>query len=383
MPSNTESLKRSVNAYINNSSKSTGDGNYHATAKTVLTQWLTWCDTNGITTLDELSPDKIRQYVQHLNKRMRNDEITASTVHTYFNILRGCLSWCVTDSRLNSNPADSHKATDALPNNTQNPDSSQQFWTPTEIQEIISHVNKHAHDAIDTDALDALAPARNRALILTLTYSGARGAELFSSPTDTRKGRNGITWNRVNLDNGTIEVLGKSQNWEHAQLPDQATHALIQLYRIQNPASDDWSVFQTLHAPTLYNTARNALAEQNLPEHDIEEHITNAETPTSLLQELELSPPSISTEGARNIMKRICDDADISIDGEYLKPHGGRRGLGHILYSEQAELAQSALRHESVETTHQAYSDIVASETSDTVSNVLDDTLTSTEEPER
>lgn len=379
MPSNTNSLKNAVNAYINNSSKSTGDGTYHSTAKTVLNQWTNWCTKRGHTSLEDLSPNEIRRYVQHLNERMRDNEITASTVHTYFNIIRGCLSWCVTDSRLDSNPADSHEATDALPNDTQDPDSSQQFWTPTEIQEILSHVNSEAHTAIDSDGLDALAPARDRALVHTLVFSGARSAELFSSPSDSRKGRNGITWNRVDLNNGTIEVLGKSQNWEHAQLPDQAIHALTQLYRIQNPVDNEWPVFPTLHAPTLYNTARTALAEQGLPEHEIEERITNSETPTSLLEELEISPPSISTEGARSIMKRICETADINIDGEYLKPHGGRRGLGHILYQEKAELSQSALRHKSIETTHDAYSDIVASETSDTVSNVLDSSLNTTE----
>jgi integrase len=54
-------------------------------------------------------------------------------------------------------------------------------------------------------------------------------------------------------------------------------------------------------------------------------------------------------------MKRLCDDADVTIDGEYLKPHGGRRGLGSQLYAEDAELAQELLRHESIETTHESY----------------------------
>jgi integrase len=53
-------------------------------------------------------------------------------------------------------------------------------------------------------------------------------------------------------------------------------------------------------------------------------------------------------------MKRLCTDADITIDSEYLKPHGGRRGLGSQLYAEDAELAQELLRHESIETTHES-----------------------------
>ena len=33
--------------------------------------------------------------------------------------------------------------------------------------------------------------------------------------------------------------------------------------------------------------------------------------------------PSISTAGARNIMQRLCEEADLDIDSEYLKPHTG------------------------------------------------------------
>jgi hypothetical protein len=47
-------------------------------------------------------------------------------------------------------------------------------------------------------------------------------------------------------------------------------------------------------------------------------------------------------------MKRLCEAADIDIDGEYLKPHGGQRGLESDLYG------QELLRHESIETTHQS-----------------------------
>lgn len=72
-------------------------------------------------------------------------------------------------------------------------------------------------------------------------------------------------------------------------------------------------------------------------------------------------------------MQRLCEEADLEIDGEYLKPHGGRRGLGHELYSKgHAELAQTALRHSSIETTHEAYSDIQAKETAKKVDEILD-----------
>lgn len=78
-------------------------------------------------------------------------------------------------------------------------------------------------------------------------------------------------------------------------------------------------------------------------------------TSMEVLREHEVAPPALSKNGARSLMKRLCDAADIDIDGEYLKPHGGRRGLGSDLYAQDAELAQELLRHESIETTRESY----------------------------
>lgn len=50
------------------------------------------------------------------------------------------------------------------------------------------------------------------------------------------------------------------------------------------------------------------------------------------VQEYEVILPAISTEGARSVMKRLCDEADLVVEGEYLKPHGARRSLGDELY---------------------------------------------------
>lgn len=83
--------------------------------------------------------------------------------------------------------------------------------------------------------------------------------------------------------------------------------------------------------------------------------------------------PLISTAGARNLMQRLCEAAGLEINGEYLKPHGRRRGLSHELYAKgHAELAQNALRHSSIETTHEAYSNIQAQETTEEVDEVPD-----------
>lgn len=91
-----------------------------------------------------------------------------------------------------------------------------------------------------------------------------------------------------------------------------------------------------------------------------------------VLRDYGIVPPALTTNGARNVMKRLCERAGLEIDGEYLKPHGARRGLGHELYANgHAELAQSALRHASIETTHESYSDIQAAETAQRVDDLL------------
>jgi integrase len=61
----------------------------------------------------------------------------------------------------------------------------------------------------------------------------------------------------------------------------------------------------------------------------------------------------------------------LEVDGEYLKPHGGRRGLGHELYGEQAELAQEMLRHKDIGTTHESYREVRAADRKQQAENVL------------
>ena len=72
-------------------------------------------------------------------------------------------------------------------------------------------------------------------------------------------------------------------------------------------------------------------------------------------------------------MHRVCEAAEIVLDGEhdYLTPHGGRRGAGDVLYREDPVLAQTALRHRSIETTKDSYSYIEAGETASRAGDVF------------
>ncbi len=79
----------------------------------------------------------------------------------------------------------------------------------------------------------------------------------------------------------------------------------------------------------------------------------------------------ITKEAGRQILKQLTEEAGIDVDGGYLKPHGARRALGAELYEKgHSELAQSALRHKSIETTHAAYSDIQAEDIAKSIDEV-------------
>lgn len=77
-------------------------------------------------------------------------------------------------------------------------------------------------------------------------------------------------------------------------------------------------------------------------------------------------------KGARNLMQRLCTEADVDIEGRLPETARPRRGLGHELYSKgHAEFAQSALRHSLIEPTHESYSDIQATETAKRMDELL------------
>ncbi|MFC4440321.1 MULTISPECIES: hypothetical protein [Natrialbaceae] len=72
-------------------------------------------------------------------------------------------------------------------------------------------------------------------------------------------------------------------------------------------------------------------------------------------------------------MKRLCEDADLDVDGEYLKPHGARRGVGEAIYREHgAAAAQRVLRHADPRTTSQMYAHIEASELAEETAEVFE-----------
>ncbi|AHG01471.1 hypothetical protein HALLA_03520 (plasmid) [Halostagnicola larsenii XH-48] len=325
----------------------------------------TYLEANGVERVDEIDIACCRDWGMELRTRTARDEIAASTAHNYYMYTRAFLSFCVRDQLLETNPAATDAAREFLPEDTGKRD--RQFWDENMREAILSFVHTRVDRAYDEDDIDLERAYRDRALVTLLALAGLRGAEAFADPHDDR--RDGLTWEDVELqdDHGRVTVLGKSRQYERVGLPSRAKDALERYRTVLEPPTADWPVFPTGHYPSK----RRAL-EAEFSSDRVDTLLTDR-TIDEALREFEVPPPSISKNGARNLMQRLCDEANLEIDGEYLKPHGGRRGLGHELYaSGNSELAQSALRHKSIETTHEAYSDIQPEDVAEQIDDVME-----------
>jgi integrase len=249
-------------------------------------------------------------------------------------------------------------------------DHDRQFWSAEARDALLRFVNERAHAALDESAGDREQTFRDRAVVTMLALTGARGAELFNDPRDDH--RNGLRWADIDLDYGITRVFGKTREQQPVPLTDRVVESLERHRTVLDPPTEDWPVFPTRHHPSLAQAAENGIREQGWADNAVESALDDASA-MSLLREYEIAPPALSKNGARTVMKRLCESADVEIDGEYLKPHGGRRGLGSDLYAQDAELAQETLRHESIETTHESYREQNVIERRKRLEQVLDE----------
>ena len=364
----SDPLARAIDTYLRfKSTDGDGGGYYVNSARPVLRQFHDWAAERDYTDLKDLGdeqsgPTVMRQYAKHLSRRVSAGSLSAASAGTYWNVISGFMSDARDDGHLRINPCLRKRAKDPLPEDTA--DREQQFWDDDARGAILRFVDREAASAIEERGSDAGTPIRNRALVYALAYTGVRGAEILRSSKDAREGRQGLRWKNVDLEAGTIRVLRKTQRWEATPLPRQAVPAVERWQTVLNPPTEEWPVFPTEHAPSLYRTARTVVGDDaDLSDVDV----------SVLLRRHEVPPPSITVSAGRSLMKRLCDDAGIDIDGEYLKLHGARRGIGHKLFQVDRGQAQDLLGHQNPETTKQAYARSVAEERSERVSDLLDE----------
>jgi len=152
-------------------------------------------------------------------------------------------------------------------------------------------------------------------------------------------------------------VFGKSQSWERTPLPTKCSGSLRELKKELEPPSAEWPVFTTGHRPSLYGIARDVIGDQ----YDRSLAEVGGDI-WDLLRTARIQPPALTTGGARKVMQRLTEQADIQMKDGYLKLHGGRRGLGDLLYRQDRGHAQDILRHKDLATTQSAYQHIDAEE---------------------
>jgi integrase len=364
-------LQRSIDNYLR-----TRTDSYAHSARSELQRWLGWLDDRGhdVDALQEEGDRIMRRYAQRLAQRVDAGGLAASTATTYWGYLSGFLSYAVRDGLLDRNPALAERATEELPDDSSER-TAQQFWSDAQRQQIVRYTRDRAYGAVDEQGYDALVERRDHALVAVLAYTGVRGAEVLRHPDDDRDGRDGLRWGDVDLERGVMQVLGKSQRREPALLPDRAADPLRQWRRVQRPASEDWPVFPTDHAPSKYGALRDAVGD-DLVDDFLEDPLGEREgTVDDLLREHDVAPPALTTEGARSLMRQLTDAAGIDVDHDagYLTLHGARRGLGDTIYRRDRGQAQDVLRHQSLSTTRDAYQHVDAEEQADQLSDLLED----------
>ena len=309
-------------------------GNYRANNRLVLDAFKNYLENQReVTSLEDLEVIDCRRYAQWLRERVNDDEdpLSAASAHAngpYFTIVRAFLGWCVDDERIESNPARPNRVKEALPEH--HGDHDRQFWSTDAREALLDFVGGRAHAVLDESADDRERAFRDRALVTMLALTGARGAELFADPRDEH--RNGLRWDDIDLGRGIAVVFGKTRERQLIPLTDRVVESLERYRTVLSPADEDWPVFPTRHHPSLAKAAEGGLEGRGWNTDDIEATLKST-TSMEILREHEITPPALSKNGARSLMNRLCEAADVDIDGEYLKPHGGRRGLGSDLYA--------------------------------------------------
>jgi len=347
-------------------------GTYRRDAKRELDRFLTFLEDErprSPTTFEELTIRDIRQYARHL----ATQDWAESTIQNYYAHISAFCGWAVREGYLEENPALKSRAKEPLPEGDGRKTERQQAWSPEQRTALLEYVDEQAHEAIDEvgeNHYKAIKTCRDRALVYLLCFSGVRGAEVLADVADTRRGRDGLRWSDVSLEDNTITVLGKKGEWSDRAVPPSAVPSLERLRSVLNPPSDDWPVFTTLSYPTLVEAFKDELVERDYTRKEAEslhrERVNDGDVSMiELCVEYDVDPPALTTHSARRILQRLTEDADIDLDDDkhgYLAPHGARRGAGEVMVREFGYTEAARHLDNSEEVVREHYSHIEASE---------------------
>jgi len=293
-----------------------------------------------------------------------------------------------TEGYLEAHYAQRASATAPLPEDDGRKPGDQQAWTPEQRHALTRHIDEQAREAIeayttlpdDVDTLDtqraryaALKAARDRAFVVVLAYTAVRVGELLRDPDDPR--RRGVRWEDIDLEDGSMDVYRKKQQWDAASLPDPVISPLRSYRKLMNPPTNRWPVFPTFDQRTLAGLVQTELADRGEHLDTIEQRREGYARDLLLALDEDIRPPSITTDGARSILKRLTEASEIDIDHpkhDYLAPHGGRRGMGEVLVRAFGYTVAARYLDNSEEMVRERYSHIEAGELGDVATEALD-----------
>ena len=394
-------LDDSFERYLRGKGKGRGGegGNYRRNAARELERFVEWAaadrgdeDWAGIVPEDadrdpvfgDLDERVFREYARYL---VGDRGLKQNTVQTYYAYISAWCGWCVNEGYLEVHYAQRASATAPLPEDDGRKPGDQQAWTPEQRHAITRHVDEQAREAIeaytslpeDGNTVDtqraryaALKAARDRALVVVLAYTAVRVGELLRDPDDPR--RRGVRWEDIDLVDGSMDIYRKKQQWDAASLPDPVISPVGNYRKLMDPPTDRWPVFPTLDQRTLAGLVRTELADRG--EHPDTTEQRREEYARDLLLALDedICPPSITTDGARSILQRLSEAAEIDIDHpkhDYLAPHGGRRGMGEVLVRAFGYTVAARYLDNSEEMVRERYSHIEAGELGDVATEAL------------
>ncbi len=395
-------LRSSFDRYLQDKGKGRGGegGNYRRNAARELERFAEWAagergdeDWTGITPMDadrdptfaDLEERVFREYARHLSG---DRGLKQNTVQTYYAYISAWCGWCVNEGYLEAHYAQRASATAPLPDDDGRKPGDQQAWTPEQRHALTRHVDAQACEAIeayttlpdDVDSLDkqraryaALKTARDRALVVVLAYTAVRVGELLRDPDDPR--RRGVRWEDIDLEDGSMDVYRKKQQWDVASLPDPVISPLRSYRKLMDPPTERWPVFPTLDQRTLAEFVQEELADRGEPSEAIDKRRGEHARDLLLALDEDIRPPSITTDGARSMLQRLTEAAEIDIDHpkhDYLAPHGGRRGMGEVLVRAFGYTVAARYLDNSEEMVRERYSHIEAGELGDVATEALD-----------
>jgi integrase len=397
-------LNDSFERYLQDKGKGRGGdgGNYRRNAARELERFVEWAasdrgddDWTGIVpddvdrepTFEDLDERVFREYARHL---AGDRGLKQNTVQTYYRYISAWCGWCVNEGYLEAHYAQRASAMAPLPEDDGRKPGDQQAWTSKQRHTLTRHVDEQAREAIETytglpenvDLFDkqraryaALKAARDRALVVVLAYTAVRVGELLRDPDDPR--RRGVRWEDIDLEDGSMDVYRKKPQWDATSLPDPVISPLRNYRKLMDPPTERWPVFPTFDQRTLANLVRDELTDRGMGSQAIQECRDDYVRDILLALDENIRPKSITTDGARSILQRLSETADININHpkhDYLAPHGGRRGMGEVLVRAFGYTVAARYLDNSEEMVRERYSHIQAGELGDMATEALADT---------